>query len=133
MKKRRPYILDACTQKIFENAKDKFKHNYIKEKHEYRNYFDHMRFDEDCESVATFLCIDDLISIGAEDVGWLMAFIIFGVLTSEFGERVDFVEDELRDILINNHMERLKHKITSDDYQLMLEDLKTAQDFYGIT
>lgn len=70
-------------------------------------------------------------SIANEGVYYLMHFIALGALSAEKGERVDFVEMELRHIQQSGKLELLKCRINEQCFAQMEEDLQRALEYYS--
>jgi hypothetical protein len=136
MKKRRPYITCESEQRLFDDhakshicAKRDLTFRYSKEFHEH--YFKTMD-DLTFRDINLWMCNDDLRWIAVNSAAWLHLFIALGAISAEYSEKVDFVEDEIRDIITNNHMERLKDRLWPEDYEAMEKDLEHAGRFNGV-
>ena len=135
-KRRRPYLAEN-EYELFEQCSKREESKEFERKCSYKK-----RADEDREYFATtdlsisglckWLSNDSVPNIANEGVIWLMHFISLGARTAEVGEKVEFVELELRAIVEYHCMENMKDRINPESYALMEKDLKKATEFYGI-
>ena len=70
-------------------------------------------------------------NLANEGVYYLMHFIALGTLSAEKGERVEFIEMELRHIQQSGKLELLKCRINEQGFALLEEDLHRAIEYYN--
>ena len=86
----------------------------------------------DFRDILIWLCNDDLHLIASQGVYWLMLILSLGILSVEYNQKIDFIEDEIKSIIVNNDFERLKHRINTSSYNSMQEDLEKTKQFYEL-
>lgn len=136
MDRRRPYLdgyehewFKECSKR--EDSKEsELGQRYQENIDEDRRYF--RTSDLSVADLCKWLSNGAIPCIANEGVIWLMHFISLGARTAEVGEKVEFVELELRAIVEYHCMEDMKDRINPESYALMEQDLKKATEFYGI-
>ena len=134
--KRRPYLdgyehewFKECSKR--EDSKEfELEQSYQKTIDIDTHYFN--TSDLSVQSLCEWLSNEAFPCIANEGVVWLMHFISLGARTAEVGEKVEFVELELRAIVEYHCMEDMKDRINPESYGLMEKDLEAAKTFYEI-
>ena len=136
---RRPYITGESDLELYNNCKNhicvaeqdlKLNNKKIKELNKHFILRDNL--DLSFYETSLWICNDDLHIIANEGVYYLMIFISLGVLSVEFNENVDFIKIELKYILENNLLEKLKERINRESYIDMQQDLYNSKQYLGI-
>ena len=136
---RRPYITGESDLELYNNCKNHIyvaeqdlKLNYKKIKELNKHFILRDNLDLSFYETSLRICNDDLHIIANEGVYYLMIFISLGVLSVEFNENVDFIKIELKYILENNLLEKLKERINRESYIDMQQDLYNSKQYLGI-
>ena len=135
MDKRRPYLAGNEIEE-FKKWKVKGMPYYYHTEREYSKNLDwYRRRFRSFDSVCDFCCFetnDDFRSFACEGSVWLTHFVSLGVITMEHGEKIDFVCDELTDIIQNVRFLEFRDDMSREDYDQLKQDLRKLREYYEI-
>lgn len=136
---RRPYMIEGYEQKMFEqcyehldniDANLKLMYNKIKKniKKQLISNLDRLSFDD----IIIKECNENNYYFISQGVYYLMIFISWGILSVEHNKKIDFIRLEMKYIIDNDLINKMKHCINSESCNDMINDVKIIKTFYDL-